>query len=192
MNSFKECDWKHFYDDAQEAIPPNAPAPRGKDVDLRMFVDSDHAGDKLTRRSRTGFVIYLNMAPIIWYSKKQSTIETSVFGAEFVAMKQGMETLRGLRYKLRMMGVELSGPSYIYGDNMSVIHNTQRPESMLKKKSNSVCYHAMRESVAMGESLTGHVSTHDNPADLCTKIIGGGQKRDHLVGLLLYDITDHA
>ena len=155
-----------------------------------MFVDSDHAGDKLMRRSRTGYVIYLNMAPIVWFSKKQSTIETSIFGAEFVAMKQGMEALRGLRYKLRMMGVELSGPSHIYGDNMSVIHNTQRPESVLKKKSNSVCYHAVREAVAMGECLTGHISTNENPADLCTKVIYGGQKRDHLVGLMLYDIAD--
>jgi hypothetical protein len=43
-----------------------------------------------------GFLIYLNMAPIVWHSKKQSTIKTSVFGAEFVAMKQGMEALRGL------------------------------------------------------------------------------------------------
>ena len=65
------------------------------------------------------------MAPIVLHSKKQVMIETSVFGAEFVAMKQGMEALRGLRYKLRMMGVSVSGPSYIYGDNMSVIHNTQ-------------------------------------------------------------------
>jgi hypothetical protein len=156
-----------------------------------MFVDSDHAGDKRARRSRTGYLIYLNMAPIIWYSKKQSTIETSVFGAEFVAMKQGMECLRGLRYKLRMMGVSISGPSYIYGDNMSVIHNTQRPESVLKKKSNSICYHAIREAVAMGECLTGHVSTHENPADICTKIIAGGRKRDHLVGLILHDLADY-
>ncbi|KAI2507295.1 Reverse transcriptase (RNA-dependent DNA polymerase) [Fragilaria crotonensis] len=184
MRAFKECDWRAFYGNAKEALPPNAPTPRGKDVDLRLFVDSDHAGDKKTRRSRTGFLIYLNSAPITWFSKKQSTIETSVFGAEFVAMKQGMETLRGLRYKLRMMGVSLSGPSYIYGDNMSVVHNTQRPESTLKK-SNSVCYHAVREAVAMGECLVGHVSTHDNPADICTKIIPGGQKRDHLVGLIL-------
>ncbi len=49
----------------------------------------------------------------------------------------------------------------------------------------------MREAVAMGECLTGHVSTQDNPADLCTKLIPGGQKRDHLVGLILYDIVDH-
>jgi hypothetical protein len=68
-------------------------------------------------------------------------------------MKQGMEALRGLRYKLQMMGVSISGWSYIYGDNISVIHNTQRPESTLKKKSNSVCYHAIRESVTMGECI---------------------------------------
>jgi len=39
------------------------------------------------------------------------------------------------------MGIAISGPNDIYGDNMSVIHNTQRPESMLKKKSNAICYH---------------------------------------------------
>ena len=131
---FTECDWKAFYGDVTEAIPPNAPLPREKDVDIRLFVDSDHAGDKRTRRSRTGFLIYLNMSPVIWHSKKQATIETRVLGAEFVAMKHGMEALRGLRYKLRMMEVPIDGPSFIYGDNMSVIHNTQRPESTLKKK----------------------------------------------------------
>ena len=130
------------------------------------------------------------MALIAAVSKKQPTIETSIFGAEFVAMKHGMEMLRGIRYKLRMMGVPISGPSYIYGDNMSVIHNTQRPELVLKKKSNQICYHAIRESCAMGESLTGHISTNDNVADLATKIIPAGQKRNHLVRKLLYDIAD--
>ena len=191
MNDFKECDWKNFYGDVQEPIPMNAPEARGKDVDLRLYVDSDHAGEKLTRRSRTGYFIFMNSAPITWFSKRQPTIETSVFGAEFVAMKNGMEATRGLRYKLRMMGVPLGGPTYIYGDNMSVIHNTQRPQSTLKKKSNSICYHCVRESVAMGESITGHVSTHKNPADIATKVLPGGQKRDGLVGMLLYDLTDH-
>ena len=58
-----------------------------------------------------------------------------MFGAEFVATNIIMETLQGIRYALRMMGIPISGPSYIYGDNMSVIHNTQRPDSTLKKKS---------------------------------------------------------
>lgn len=91
MTAFKDCDWKDFYGDVKEAIPPNAPPPRGKEVDIRLFVDSDHATEQKTRRSRTGFFIYLNMAPVDWLSKKQATVETSVFGAEFVAMKQGME-----------------------------------------------------------------------------------------------------
>ena len=154
-----------------------------------MMVDSDHAGDKQTRRSRTGFLIFCNMALIDWVSKKQPTIKSSVFGAKFVAMKHGMEKLRGLRYKIRMMGVPLTGPSYIYGDNMSVINNTQRPESTLKKKNNSICYHAMRESVAMGESLTAHIRTNDNLADLLTKVMYG-IKRRNLVSKILYDIFD--
>ena len=187
--AFKIQDWTSFYGNVKEAIPLDMPEPLGKDVDLRLYVDSDHAGDKLVRRSRTGFFIFLNSALINWCSKKQATIETSVFGAEFVAMKHGMEALRGIRYKLRMMGVPILNPSYIQGDNMSVINNTQRPESTLKKKSNEICYHAVRESVAMGESLTGHIPTADNPADLATKIISGA-KRQHLVSKLLFDIYD--
>ena len=188
---FMEHDWTHFYGDIQEAIPPDAPEPRGKEFDIRMYVDSDHAGDKQNRRSRSGHFIFLNSALVGWSSKKQATIESSVFGAEFVALKLGIETLRGLRYKLRMMGVPISGPSLIYGDNMSVIHNTQRPESVLKKKSNQICFHAAREAVAMKECLTAHVPTADNPADLATKTIPGGQKRDYLISKLLYDICDY-
>jgi hypothetical protein len=149
MGTFIKTDWKSMYGDLKEMTPSDAPIPRGKEVDLRLFVDSDHAGEQFTRLSRTRFVIYLNMAPIVWVSKRQPTVESSVFGAEFVAMKNGIETCRGPRYKLRMMGVSLSGPTFVYGDNMSVVHNTQRPESVLKKKSNSICYHSVRESAAM-------------------------------------------
>ena len=88
-------------------------------------------------------MIYITKVLIRLLSKKQPTIETSVFRAEFVAMKIGMETLRGLRYKLRMVGIPLLGPSLIYGYNISVIHNTQRPESTLRKKIKSRCYRAI-------------------------------------------------
>jgi hypothetical protein len=76
-----------------------------------MMVDSDHAVEKWTRRSRTGFIIFCNPAPNIWLSKQQATIESLVFGAEFVVMKHGIEMLRGLRYKICMMGIPLSGPT---------------------------------------------------------------------------------
>ena len=49
MSMFPDHDWCGFYGEVKEGIPHNAPGPRGKEVNLRIFVDSDHAGDKLTR-----------------------------------------------------------------------------------------------------------------------------------------------
>ena len=151
-----------------------------------MFVDSDHVGNKVSHRFRSGFLIYVNTALVQWFSKKQCTVETSVFGAEFVAMKQGIDALQGLRYKLRVMGIPRFSPSYIYGDNMSVIHNSFKPESVLRKKSNLVCYHAVHESVDMDECLVGHILSI---ADLLTKVLYG-QKRKYLVINILNDIHD--
>jgi hypothetical protein len=180
MRAFNKTDWKPMYGDGKEAIPPNA----------HLFVDSDHAGEHFMRRSRTGFVIYLNMAPIVWFSKRQPTVESIVFGAEYVAMKNGIETTRGLCYKFSMMGVTIDGPTYVYGDNMLVVHNTQRLESVLTEKSNAICYHAVRESSAMGGSIIGHIPSVNNHADICTKAVSSGQKCDHLIRLLLHDIVD--
>ena len=131
----------------------------------------------------------VNMAPIAWYSKKQGSIEGATFGSEFVALKTAMEANRALRYKLRMMGVPIDGPTYVYCDNMSVVHNTTSPESMLKKKSNSIAYHAVREAVAMGEILIAHIRTDDNIADVMTKVLPGGERRDKLIAGMLWDIT---
>ena len=114
-----------------------------------------------------------------------------MFGVEFVVLKNGIETLRGIRYKLRKMGVDIDGPSYCYRDNMSVIHNTSKPESTLKKKSNSICYHIVRESVAIGEVLTTYIRSEDNLADLATKVLYSGKRRHHTSDML-YDLyNDH-
>ena len=107
----------------------------------RLSKRIDHAGDSVTQRSRTGFIIFLNSAPIFWFSKKQTSVETSTFGSEFIAMKQGCEYVRGLRYKLRMMGIPVEMPTFIFGDNKSVLANTSVPHSVLRKKSSSIAYH---------------------------------------------------
>ena len=137
-----------IYGDVKEELPPNMPQPLGRGFRMRTYVDSDHAGESLTRRSRTGFITFLNRAPVYWLSKKQTSCETSTFGSEFVAMKHATEYVRGLRYKLRMMGIPCSEPTYVYGDNQSVLANTTVPDSQLKKKSNSIAYHFVREGCA--------------------------------------------
>ena len=88
---FHQADWTDFYGDVEDAIPDNAPEPRGKPIILRDFVDSDHANDKVRCRSCMGFCFFIDMACIIWHAKKQATVESEGFGAEFVAMKQAME-----------------------------------------------------------------------------------------------------
>ena len=188
LSDFPEYSWTRKYGDIKEAIPVDAPEPLGEGVDLRMYVDADHASDKKSRRSRTGYFIFLNSACIAWLSKKQPTVETSVFGSEFVAMKLGIEALRGIRYKLRMIGIKLNGPSYIYGDNMSVVNNSSKPDSTLNKKSSQICFHAVREAVAMKEALITHIATTDNVADIATKVVPYGQKRIRIVDKLLYDL----
>jgi hypothetical protein len=174
----------------EEAIPPNMPPPLSKGVDLLMMVDSNHAGEKRTRCSHTGFIIFCNLAPIIWLSKQQANIETSVFGAEFIAMKHRIKTLRGPRHKICMMGIPLSGTAYIYGNNKSQVTNSSRPESTLKKKCNSICYHAICEMVvAMGETLLMHIRTGENLADFPTKTTSG-TKCHRLVSGVIHDIYD--
>jgi hypothetical protein len=102
-------------------------------------------------------------------------------------MKHGIKMLTGLRYKIRMMGIPLSEPTYIYGDNKSQVTNSSKPKSTLKKKCNSICYHAIHELVAMGETLLTHIRTGENLADFLTKTISGA-KRCKLASGVVHDI----
>ena len=105
-------------------------------------------------------------------------------------MKACCEYLRGLRYKLRMMGIPILGPVYISGDNQSVLANTTVPESQLKKKCQSVAYHFVREGVAQDEWRTAYVRIDENEADLLTKLLPSSDKRRNFVRRMLHHIFD--
>jgi hypothetical protein len=168
-NDFPHYDWEEFYKDAKENIPLNAPEPRGIAVQINAFVDANHARNRLTRRSHTGILIYLNTAPIIWFSKAQTTVESSTFGSEFVAMRIATDLIEGLRYKLRMFGVPLDGPANVVTDNLAVVQNSTIPSSTIKKKHNSICYHRVREAIAAGIIRVAHIPSTENLADMFTK-----------------------
>ena len=116
-------DMKKLYVDASEDLPLNVPMPRGKSIQINCFVDADHAGDKITRRSQTGIILFGNSAPLIWYLKRQNTIESSTFGAEFVALWIATEMITSFSYKLRMFGIPLEGPAIVFCDNEAVYLN---------------------------------------------------------------------
>ena len=170
-------------------LPPNMPKPLGIGFKVVACVNADYAGEKITQRFRTRFIIYLNSSPIYWTSKKKTSIETSSFGSEFIALKLCCEYLRGIRYKLRKIGIPCDFSSFIYVDNKSVLVNTTMPFSILSKKSCSIAYHFVRKGTTQNEWRTAYINMNDNIADILTKPLPGGEKRSKFVKMLLHHIT---
>ena len=111
-----------------------------------------------------------------------------MFGIEFCAMNQGTEYVRGLLYKLRMMGIPVDEPIFFNGNNPSVLANTTMLESTLKKKTQSIAFRHVREVMARDEWRTSYTNTHENVADMITKTIPSGEKRWKLVRKMLHHL----
>jgi len=137
------------------------------------------------RRSQTGILLFCNRAPVIWHSKKQNTVETSTFGSEFNAMKNAVELIEALRYKLRMFGVPIDGETNVFCDNEAVVKNVSAPESVLRKKHHAIAYHRCREAVAAGTIRIAKEGTETNLSDLFTKKLPR-DRREQLLGYFCY------
>jgi len=144
------------------------------DVSIHCFVDASHASDKQRWRSQSGILIYINKAPIIFCSKRQNSVEASTFGSEFTAMKQVVELLKSLRYKLRMFGVPIDGEANVYCDSEAVYKNV----AIL---SSDFC----REAVAAEIIRIAKEDTLTKLADLFTKVLSR-LRREELLDRLMY------
>ena len=149
------------------------------------FVDASHAANKVTRRSHSGYIIFVNRAPVMWYSKRQNTVESSTFSSEFIALKVCMEAIQALRFKLRMFGVPVDESTRVFCDNESVVNNTSKIESTLNKKHNSISYHYVRWCVAAGIACIGWIASGENLSDAMTKRLSA-TTRDYLFGNWTY------
>ena len=145
------------------------PEPLGSPVRLTAYVDANYAGNLRIRRSHSGILIYMNQAPIIWYIKRQNTVEASSFGSEYIALRICTEMVEALRYKLRSFGVPIEGPCDVMCDNRSFVTNSSVPTSVLNKRHNAICYHRVREAQAAGVIRVGWIKGKNNIADLFTK-----------------------
>jgi hypothetical protein len=181
--SFLPVDWGDFYGNQKEEMPPRMPKARGKSVRISCFVDADHAGNVVTRRSHTGILMFVNNALISWFSKRQNTVETSTFGSEFVALRIATEQMEALRYKLRMFGVPIDGPGDVYCDNQSVVESSSLPQRTLQKKHNAICFHKVREAAAMGMIRVAKIDGTENLADLFTKVLPTAVRKKYLLSL---------
>jgi hypothetical protein len=179
--------FKEYYRDATEELPHKMPPPRGQSVTTMAYVDSSHGANKVTRRSHSGHILFVNSAPVKWHSKRQQTVETSAFSSEFIAMKHCIEDIEHLRFKLRMFGIPIRNnePTYVLCDNEGVVKNASTVESTLNKKHSAIAYHFTRWNVAAKVISVAWISTTENIADAMTKRLSQ-VTREHLFGMWTY------
>ena len=84
------------------------------------------------------------------------------------------------------MRIYIDGPAYILGDNKSVLINSSVPTSVLRKTSNSIAFHFVREGSTTHEWRVAYLNTQDNVADLLTKTMSNGKKRQSLIEMILH------
>ena len=136
---------------------------------LYAFSDSDWAGCPTTRRSTTGFYVFLGANCISWSSKKQPTVARSSSEAEYHSMVATTAEITWLTFLLRDIGIALSKPPQLFCDNISALHMSVNPMFHARSKHIELDYHFVREKVAMGTLTTRHISSSSQPADVFTK-----------------------
>lgn len=114
-------DFLDDYSDAREDIDPHLPTPFGTELDTTIFFDADHAHDQATQRSITGMIVMVGFTPIVVSSRRQGCIATSTYCAEFVAMRSAVEEAISIQYMLQCLGIPVTKPTKLYGDNKGSI-----------------------------------------------------------------------
>ena len=112
-------------------IPRHIPEAIGSYVEIKYYVNSNHSANMENRRSHSGIVIYINNAPIIWYSRCQNPVEASNFVLDYVALRISIEIIETLWYNLRCSGGLVDGPAEVFCDKKSVVNNLIIPTSVL-------------------------------------------------------------
>ena len=181
----EQHDWMYsVYGDVKELIPHDAPEPLGKSVMTTTYEDANLYHDLTTGRAVTGILHLLNGTPIDWFSKRQDTVETATYGAEFVAARIATEQIIDLRTTLRYLGVPIHGQAFMFGDNQSVITSSTIPHSRLSKRHNALSYHRVREAIVANILSFFHIEGKKNPSDILSKHCGRPQMVDHVNPLL--------
>ena len=163
-------DWSRtVYGDVKEELPHNAPRPLGKRVIHTAYKDANLYHDLTTGKAVTGVIHMINQTITGWFSKKQGTVETATYGSEFSAARTAIQQIMGLRLTLRYLGVQVHGPSHLFGDNESVVKSSSIPHSLLSKRHLGLSYHYTREAVASEAVNFYHIPGDVNPADILSK-----------------------
>ncbi|KAM1340841.1 hypothetical protein ACFX2H_039173 [Malus domestica] len=142
---------------------------KSKEFNITAYSDSDWAADINTRRSITGFVVYLGTNPISWQSKKQSTVSRSSTEAEYKALAHCAADVFWIRSVFKDIHQYILVPPSLYCDNLSALALSSNPVFHSKIKHLDTYYHFVREKVQKRDLLVHYIPTEDQVADVFTK-----------------------
>nr|XP_040254971.1 uncharacterized mitochondrial protein AtMg00810-like [Aegilops tauschii subsp. strangulata] len=138
-------------------------------TDLVAYSDADWAGCPDTRRSTSGYCVYLGPSLISWSSKRQPTVSPSSAEAEYRAMANAVAECSWLRQLLQELLLDVPKATIVYCDNVSAVCLSANHVHHRRTKHIELDIHFVREQVALGRIRVLHVPTAQQFADVMTK-----------------------
>ena len=105
----------------------------GNSVVIKAYVDDKHTENKSNTRFSYGIIMYVNNAPIVWYSKHHNTVDSSSLGSNFVAPRIAIDTIKDFQCNIRCFGVSIDCDTEVFCDNKSGVKNYSITSSVLTK-----------------------------------------------------------
>jgi hypothetical protein len=147
--------------------------------DIVVYTDSDWAGDKVTRISVTGFIIFLLGVPIFWKSKGQKSVSLSSSEAEYYALSESAKEIKFIAQILLTMGIPVRLPIVVRVDNVGAIFMSENTSAGSRTKHIDIRYHFVREFVENKFIKIIFVRTSENVSDGFTKNVTGDIYEKH-------------
>jgi hypothetical protein len=160
------------------------PKRKLKNWSLRVFCDSDWAGDSETRISVTGFFVYLMNVPVCWRYKAQRGVTLLTSEAEYIAISEAVKEIKFIYYLLQGIGIEVDLPIIVKTDNIGAMFMAQNASSGVRTRDVDTRYHYIRENVEGGIIKIEFVRSIDNDSDIFTKNVNQEIYEKHVKNLL--------